>query len=136
MVGAPGESSPVVPWTPDLLKEFTDEIVNACEASRQNGLSALAKEGGLPEKIVKKIHDDSKYPGASKRTLQLAAPKVAAKALNQTGVSAEHADLIAFFGAAVMIWQDGRSLKADVLEMIEAHNAAKHAPPPAVAARL
>lgn len=134
---APGDSSaPVIPWTPELLAEFTTEIVNACEASRQNSLSELAKEGGLPEKVVRKIFDDAKYPAASKRTMQLAAPKVTAKLLNKTGVSAEHADIIAFVGAAILIWKDGRSLKSDVLELIEKNNAAQNAPPATIAAQL
>lgn len=113
--------APSVPWTPELVKEFTDEIISALEDHRQNTLSGLAKDGGLPEKIVKKIHDDSKYPAGSKRGLQMATPKVCARLMNKTGVSSEHADTLVLLGSMVMIWKQGRSLKADIQELIDEH---------------
>jgi hypothetical protein len=115
---------PAVPWTPELVKEFTDEIILAAEESRQGKLSGLAKDGGLPDKIVKKIYDDSKYPAGSKRGLMVATPRVISRLMNKIGVSSEHADTLVLLGSAIMIGRQGRSLKADVMEMIEAHHKA------------
>lgn len=119
--GALPVETPAVPWTPELVKEFSDEIISALEDHRQTKLSARAKEGGLPEKIVAKIHADSKYPAGSKRGLQMAAPKVCARLMNKTGVSSEHADTLVLIGSMVMIWKQGRALKADIQEMIDEH---------------
>lgn len=110
---------PPVPWTAELLKDFTDAIIDASEAARQTNIAAPAVEAKFPDAVCKKIWKDSAYPAGPKQTLKISTPRAAAKLLNRTGVSAEHADLIAVVGSMLLIWKQGRSLRAEVEKLLE-----------------
>ena len=135
----PGQSnstvavSDAIPWTPELLKDISDELISAAEEGRQSSLATLAQEGGLTEKAVKKIHADAAYKPAAKRGLQLAVPKITARMMNKTGISSEHSDSLVLLASMMMIWKQGRSLKADVMELIEENRKTKTPPTPPTA---
>lgn len=134
----PGEISTAIPWTPELIKDMSDELIDAAEDGRRNSLATLAQEGGLPDKAVKKIHADAAYKPAAKRGLQLAVPKITARMMNKTGISSEHSDTLVLVSALAMIWKQGRSLKRDVIELIELNRQQNKPKPeaPAVAKQI
>jgi hypothetical protein len=123
-----GPSAPLaapIQWQPEMLREFTDEIVNAIEQSRVAKFSALMREGGLPDLLVKRVAQDSHYPAGSKRAVQIATPRVACKWLNKAGLSAEYADEVALVTALGSILIQGRKLQSQLESLIEQFRKAK-----------
>jgi hypothetical protein len=120
MPGADAAGPPPVPWQPEILKEFTDELIEAAEEGRMIRFATAAAEAKLPEKLVKEIVSDAHYPPVFKRGLKLSTPRVVAKALNKAGVSAEWADELSFASSLGAIWIQGRKLSAKLDKLIEA----------------
>jgi len=116
---AAGLSAPSIQWHPDMLKEFTDEIVNAVEAHGVSRIAGAASEAGLPPDLVKNIRQDSHYPAGAKRGVQLATPQVACKWLNKAGVSAEYAAEVALVTSAAAIMVHQRKITSKLEELIE-----------------
>jgi hypothetical protein len=121
----PAPDTPVLPWQPDMLREFTDPLIDVIEEARASKLVGKAREANLPAPLVKEIAADVRFPAGAKKTAQIATPKVAAKWLNKTGISAEYADELALCGAAVIILKQGAALSAKLDELIASAKAAE-----------
>jgi hypothetical protein len=120
-----------------MLREFTDELIQALEDTRVSKFAGAASEAGLPKQIVTTIANDCRWPAGSKRVLQAATPRVACKYLNKSGVSAEWADEVALVTAAGSIVIQGRKLQNKIQELIDTWKAkqaenekTKTTPPP------
>lgn len=102
-----------------MIKDFTDELVEAMEVGRVTKFTTLARDGGLPSAAVSKIKEDSHYHRASKAGLQSSIPRLACKYLNKTGVSGEYAEEVKLVGSMTAIFLQGRKLQATLEELIE-----------------
>lgn len=101
-----------------MLREFTDEIINAVEDHRVSKFTTACREAGLPEPVVKRVNQDSHYHAGSKRALQVATPRVACKWLNKAGISAEYADEVALVTALGSVFIQGRKLQNTLEELL------------------
>lgn len=118
VAGAVSEARPFVPWTPDIVRPFTAELIPVVEAVDANGLVEDAKKK-LPEAFVKEVKKDAGWPAAAKKILDGALPRLAAKYLNKTGISAENADEVAVGSAVVMILHSRNALKDRMSKIAE-----------------
>lgn len=68
-------------------------------------------------KLIKEIESDAHFPDAAKVILTTSLPRLAAKWLNKSGLSAEYQDEIAVITAILLIYQHDRKmmLKLDKL---------------------
>jgi hypothetical protein len=114
---------PVVPWTAEMLQELTDGIVDALEERRVEKFTEKAKEAQLPEKLVKEIGTDARYPVVGKRGLKVALPQVGAKLANKAGISAEHLPEVILAKAITLNVVHGRRLEAKLDKLIEQEKA-------------
>ncbi len=120
---APGR--PVVPWTPDMLQELTDGIVDALEERRIEKFSGKARQAELPEKLIREISQDARYPVIGKKGLKIALPQVGAKLANKAGISAEHLPEVILAKAIALNLVSGRRLEARLDKLIAQNEAAK-----------
>lgn len=114
----------VVPWTPELLQELTDGIVDALEERRVEKFRGKARAAELPDKLVKEISSDAQYPIIGKRGLKMALPQVGAKLANKAGISAEHLPEAILLKALTLNWLHGRRLEARLDKLIAQNEAA------------
>ena len=119
----PEAGRPVVPWTPDMLQELTDGIVDALEERRVERFVEKAKEAALPPAVVKEIGADARYPVVGKRGLKASLPQVGAKLANKTGLSSEHLHEIVLVKAITVNVMHGRRLEAKLDKLIEQEKA-------------
>jgi hypothetical protein len=101
-----------------MLKEFTDEIVNAAEDGRVMRFVTAAHQAQVPEPVLKEIAQDARFPAGFKKSVQIATPRVAAKWLNKAGISGEYADEVALVTALGAIMVQGRRLQAKLDELV------------------
>ena len=126
--GADAASPPPIPWEPALIREFTDELIEAAEDGRVQKITGKAREARIPERVVKEISNDAHYPASAKKSLQISTPRVTAKWLNKAGVSAEYADELAFVTSLGAIFIQGRKLSQKLDKLIELANQPQPAP--------
>lgn len=106
-----------------MLQELTDGIVDALEERRVEKFTEKAKEAQLPEKLVKEIGTDARYPVVGKRGLKVALPQVGAKLANKAGISAEHLPEVILAKAITLNVVHGRRLEAKLDKLIEQEKA-------------
>lgn len=123
----PAPGRPVVPWTPDMLQELTDGIVDALEERRIEKFIGKARQAELPEKLVREIGQDARYPVVGKKGLKIALPQVGAKLANKAGISAEHLPEVILAKALTLNLISGRRLEARLDKIIAQNEAAKEA---------
>ena len=87
-------------------------------------ITGLAEKANLPGEIIKDIQKEAAWNPIAKTALQTSAPRVAAKLLNTTGVSAEHQDALVL-GSAI-----GSILAGHVLLIRRMRELIKKANPP------
>lgn len=126
---SPGEQSPgvpvavaemVVPWTPEDVKDFTDELVDLTEAKRISDFVALAREASLPPKLIAEIEKDARYPTSSKASLKRAVSGCVAKWLNKTGISSRNKEEAALLFCVITIKLQGMRLRSRLASLVEA----------------
>ena len=122
VAGADPASPPTIPWEPEIIKKFTDNLIEVAEAGRVQQITGKAREARIPERVVKEISEDAHYPAVAKASLQISAPRVTAKWLNKAGVSAEYADELAFVTSLGAILIQGRKLSQKLDKLIELAN--------------
>ena len=106
--GASSETSPeAIPWEPELITDLLSELIDAAEENRVAQYAAMCKGANLLPKLCKEIEGDAYFPKMAKKVLSRCLPRLAAKYLNKTGVSAEFQDEVAVFTAFLLIaWND------------------------------
>lgn len=87
-------------------------MIEAAEAGRVGSFVSRCTEIGVTGKLLKEIEADAGFPKAAKLLLCRALPKLAAKWLNKSGLSAEYEDEVAVVSALVLIMSNDRKLTA------------------------
>ncbi len=125
---APGEDAPPVPWQPETLTGLVDDLLEAAEESRVASYLAKCQEAGLTGKLVKEIESDARFPRVAKALLKNAIPRLAAKWLNRSGISAEYQEEISVLTAVILIVKHDAGTAARLEKLIEAAKKAKVVP--------
>lgn len=117
---APG--SPVdpafVPWQADIIKPLVEDLLEAAEESRVAQFAAKCKQLGDMPKLIKEIEGDAHFPKAAKVLLVTSLPRLAAKWLNKSGISAEYQDELAVATAFLLIIKQDRATNAKLDKLI------------------
>jgi hypothetical protein len=82
----------LVEWTPEEIKEITDELIDELEKSDIGRASKALSHANLSAALIKEIEQDHEMPLFCKKIFKKCIPKLVAKALNASGISAEHSD--------------------------------------------
>jgi hypothetical protein len=110
----------VVPWTPEDVRDFTDELIDLTEAKRISDFVALAREAKLPPKLCAEIEKDARYPTTSKASLKRALAGCVAKWMNKTGISARNKEEAALLFCVITLKLQGMRLRSRLTALIEA----------------
>lgn len=81
-------------------------------------------------KLIKEIQEDAHFPATAKVLLAVSLPKLAAKWLNTSGISAEYQDELSCLTAVLIIIQHDRKMSAKLDKMIAEHKAGDGKQPP------
>lgn len=111
--------APFVPWSAEIVKPFTSELIPIVEAVRVRNRTEKATAAGLPKDFVKEIEKSAQWPAAAKKNLDTALPRLTAKWLNRTGLSAEYAEEVAVGSALLMIWTSDNAVTKRLDKLIE-----------------
>jgi hypothetical protein len=125
LTAQPGLVPPPVPWSAEDLSGLIDELIEAAEAGRVEKFLADVAEAGLTGKLVKEIEADARFPKIAKSLLKQSIPRLCAKWLNKSGISAEWRDEVAVVTALVLIIVHDRQTRSKLDELIAAHKAEK-----------
>lgn len=79
-----------VPWEAGTLKPLFDQLLPAVEVLTVRAVIERADKARLPAAVVKEIERDAAWNEPAKKAIGVAAPQVAAKWLNKSGLSAEN----------------------------------------------
>ncbi|MGC3958121.1 MAG: hypothetical protein QM813_09345 [Verrucomicrobiota bacterium] len=115
----PGDEPPAVPWKPELLTDLVSELLDAAEEGRVGQFVAKCEEAGITGKLLKEIETDARFPKLAKIMLKRSLPRLAAKWLNRSGVSAEYQDELEVVTALLLMVQSDRKNSAKLDELIE-----------------
>jgi hypothetical protein len=102
LVAGPG-AVPPVPWDAQKLKPLVVKLHKVAEKTLSGKLVAKAKRAKLPGVIIEQIETKSAWEAGAVEIINDAAPRVAAKYLNKTGISAEYQDEMALAGGYATI---------------------------------
>ena len=108
-----------------------DELVEAAEQNRVGSYIAKCSEAGLTGRLAKEIENDARFPKLAKTLLKSSIPRLAAKWLNRSGISAEWQEEISVLTAIILIIKQGSSLNNRFEELLQAKNAQPAKPPEA-----
>src|SRR5438876_1602426 len=86
-------------------------------------LTGIAEEAKLPADVVKEIGKDARWPGPSRKAIEIAAPQVAAKWLNKSGISAENQPEVVLGTAVVSIFVAHHKLSVKLQKLLEVRKA-------------
>lgn len=114
--GEDGASS--VPWTPEIVQGLLDELIEAAESGRVASYVGKCQEAGLMPKLIKEIEKDAHFPRTAKVMLKDALPRIAAKYLNMTGISAAYRDELACMTSLILIVKNDRKMSSRFDELI------------------
>jgi hypothetical protein len=120
-----GSDTAFVPWQADTLKPLVEKLLTAAEEGRVAQYAAKCKQLGDMPKLVKEIQDDAQFPAAAKVLLATSLPRLAAKWMNKSGISAEYQDEVACVTAILLIIQHDRKTSAKLDKLIEQTKPAK-----------
>lgn len=79
-------------------------------------------------KLIKEIEADAHFPKSAKVILKNALPRLAAKWLNKSGISAEYQDEVACVTALLLIVQHDRKMSGKLDELIAIARASRRDP--------
>lgn len=100
------------------MTSLVEELINAAEEGRVSSFVGKCSEAGIMPKLIKEIEQDTHFPKASKVLLKEALPRLAAKWLNRSGISAEYQDEVSVVTALLLIVQHDRKMSAKLDELI------------------
>jgi hypothetical protein len=123
-VGQPGVA-PVsfVPWDAQTLKPLFDQLIPTVEDLHVDHLTGMAEQAKCSAELVKEIGKDARWPGPSRKAIEIAAPQVAAKWLNKSGISAENQPEVVLGTAIVSIAIAHRQLALKLKKLLEVRKA-------------
>ena len=123
-VGAVPGPAPV-PWEAGTLKPLFDQLLPTVEALTVAQLTTRATKARLPSPVVAEIGKDAAWPSPARKALEVSSPRVAAKWLNRTGLSAEHQDELILGTAICSIFASHTMLLRKLDKLIADANAAQ-----------
>ena len=138
--GVPAEGDqPEIPWDPELFKPIVKEALELSEKRAIQNSKETAEMAGLTKELVRQIMADAQYAPTWKSIIQLTAPRLAAKAMNHSGIPGQFSDEALCALSVLALWVSSKRQDARVAEIIEQHKkneeskAAKAAAPPSPA---
>lgn len=111
-----------MPWDSGTLKPLFEELVPALEKADVASLKKRAEK--ISPDLVLLVETDGKWSEPAKTSILSAAPQVAAKWLNASGISAENQGEVVLAIAAISILTS-RSLLIGKLDQMAAKNTVK-----------
>jgi hypothetical protein len=125
LVAQPGTSEPPpangdfggVPWSADLLRPIFEQGVPVAEAACVANLTDKARAAKLDASLVQEVAAGAKFHPLAKQQIIEGGAAVAAKWLNKSGVSAEHADEVRLLGGLVAVIAGYRTVAAKLDEL-------------------
>lgn len=124
-VPPPAPDFGAVPWTADLLRPIFEQALPVAEGLAVQNLTEKARAAKLDASLVREVADGAKIHPLAKQQIVEGGAAVAAKWLNKSGVSSEHADEVRLLGGIVAAFAGYRAVAAKLDEL-----AAKPAPTP------
>jgi hypothetical protein len=115
----------IVPWESGTLRPLFESLLEGAEEARVEGRRVKATAVGLPDKDIKDILSDARYPATAKRALVLAGPNATVKVLNDFGISGKYSDAAIAGTALVAILLQSRRSDAKFNELIEEYKKSK-----------
>lgn len=112
----------VVPWEPSTLKPIFDQLIPSVESMTVKQITSRAAKAKLSKELVAEIEKDAQWAAPARKAIEVTAPRITAKWLNKTGVSAEHQDEIVFGTAIATITASHVMLLNKLDKMIEAQS--------------
>lgn len=128
-VGAPDLAGAPVPWDAATLDPIFRQLLPTIELSLATSLTSRAQKAKLPGELVTEIRKDAAWPAPTKRAVEIAAPRVAAKWLNRSGLSAEYQDEVLLGTAAAAILAQHSMLLRKLDKLIDGDKPAEEAKP-------
>ncbi len=129
--GVPPAGGPVVvgavPWDASTLEPIFKQLIPTVEAGMVTSLTSRAARAKLPAEVIQEVRKDAAWPAPTKRALEIAAPRCAAKWLNKSGLSAEYQDEV-MLGTAVAALLAQHSVALRKLDKLIARDAQEQAP--------
>ncbi len=101
------------------MTDLVNELIEAAEKNRVKDFLGRCAEAGLTAKLTKEIEADVRFPGTAKVLLKNAIPRLAAKWLNKSGISAEYQDEISVVTALVLIIKNNYQVNRRFDDLIE-----------------
>jgi hypothetical protein len=121
----PASDFGAVPWTADLLRPIFEQALPVAEGLAVQNLTEKARAAKLDAALVREVADGAKIHPLAKQQIVEGGAAVAAKYLNKSGVSSEHADEVRLLGGIVAAFAGYRAVAAKLDEL-----AGKAPPPP------
>jgi hypothetical protein len=112
-----------VPWDAQTLKPLFDQLIPTVEELHVDHLTGIAEEAKCSADTVKEIGKDARWPGPSRKAIEISAPQVAAKWLNKSGISAENQPEVVLGTAIVSIFVSHRKLVLKLTKLLEVRKA-------------
>jgi hypothetical protein len=112
-----------VPWDAQTLKPLFDQLLPTVEDMHVDHLTGMAEQAKCSAEIVKEIGKDARWPGPSRKAIEVSAPQVAAKWLNKSGISAENQPEVVLGTAIVSIVIAHRKLSLKLAKLLEVRKA-------------
>ena len=113
----PVDGAPSVPWSSDILRPLFEQGVPLCEALTVKKLAEKATAAHLAPELVSEVEKGAAWNPLAKQQIVEGGAATAAKWLNTSGVSAEHADELRFFGGVLAVLAGYRTIAAKLDEM-------------------
>ena len=107
----------VVPWTADVLRPLFEQGVPLVEDRAVASLTAKARAAQLDRALVTELEKGAAWHPLAKQQIIEGGSAVAAKWLNKSGVSAEHADEVRLLGGIAAVIAGHRTIAAKLDEL-------------------
>jgi hypothetical protein len=106
-------------WLAADFNGCAPEVIELLEAGIIESNSKLASEGGLPEKVVRKIAADSAFPKSSKESLRRTSPEMLAKFANTVRLPVTLKPYISGLPSVAVILLGQFRLRGEIRRLIE-----------------
>lgn len=101
--GSGFDAASPVPWDSSSLAPLFSQIIPAAESLATGQIVSRAIKAKLPAQAVREIEAECKWAEPAKKALEIEGPRLAAKWLNKTGVSAENQPEVVCLSALAVI---------------------------------
>lgn len=132
---SPAPLDAFVPWTPDMLTDVVEALIDTGEEFCVGMVVKRARKLGIPDKVMEQAQKDARWGDGSKKNLRLGLPAALADALNSAKISAKYRHWI-FIGIGVIGIGQNQMVQMRRLELYAKQNPAElQRPQPVEAAK-